>query len=95
MRDLTSIRSDIDHIDDQIVDLLAQRFAMCRDVADYKLKHGIPVVLPERIAQVKSRCATRAEGKGVDPAFVAALYTLIIDRTCEAERAAQAELQDA
>jgi len=90
MSDLTQFRDVIDGIDDQIVDLLARRFAMCRDVAEYKLRHQIPVVLPERIEQVKARCAERAERQGVDGALVAALYTLIIERACEAERQVQA-----
>ncbi len=89
MSDLTQFRADIDGIDDRIVDLLAQRFAICRQVADYKLRHDIPVVLPERIEQVKARCADRADRQGVNRAFMLALYTLIIDETCEAERALQ------
>jgi chorismate mutase len=89
MSDLTQFRADIDDIDDRIIDLLARRFAICRQVADYKLRHGIPVVLPERIEQVKTRCADRAGRQGVNPAFVLALYTLIIEETCETERALQ------
>jgi chorismate mutase len=92
MSDLTQLRIDIDGIDDRIVDLLAQRFAICRQVADYKLRHDIPVVLPERIEQVKTRCADRAERQGVDRAFVLALYALIIDQTCETEWALQREV---
>jgi chorismate mutase len=89
MSDLTQFRADIDGIDDQIVDLLARRFAICREVAAYKLRHAIPVVLPERIEQVKRRCADRAEGQGVDRAFALALYALIIEQTCETERQVQ------
>ncbi len=95
MSDLTSLRTEIDGIDDRIVDLLARRFAICRKVAAYKLRHGIAVVLPERIEQVKSRCADRAEAGGVDRAFTLALYTLIIDQTCETERSVQSGLGDA
>lgn len=91
MSDLSQFREAIDHIDDEIVDLLARRFVLCREVAHHKLRHGIPVVLPERIEQVKSRCAERAERQGVDRAFVTALYSLIIDQTCETERMVQAE----
>ncbi len=87
MSDLTQFRADIDRIDDRIVDLLAERFAICRQVADYKLRHDIPVVLPERIEQVKTRCADRAESQGVDRTLILALYTLIIEQTCETERA--------
>ena len=89
MSDLSNLRTEIDGLDDQIVDLLARRFAICREVAEYKLRHGIAVVLPDRIEQVKSRCANRAEAKGVDRAFILDLYTRIIDQTCETERQVQ------
>ena len=95
MSDLSQFRDIIDGIDDQIVDLLARRFAMCRDVAEYKLQHRIPVVLPERIEQVKARCAERAERQGVDGNLVTALYTLIIERACETERQVQAGIKTA
>ena len=88
---LSQFRADIDGIDDQIVDLLARRYAVCRQVAHYKLIHDIPVVLTDRIEQVKQRCAERAAAKGVDAGLVTALYTLIIDHTCETERRVQAE----
>ena len=89
MNDLTQFRADIDGIDDQIVDLLAKRFAICHQVADYKLRHGIPVVLPDRIEQVKTRCADRADRQGLNRPFMLALYGLIIDETCEVERTCQ------
>ena len=92
MSDLASLRREIDGIDDEIIDLLARRFAICRDVAAYKLGHGIAVVLPDRIEEVKRRCADRAEPLGVGRAFVTALYTLIIDETCETERTVQSGL---
>jgi chorismate mutase-like protein len=87
MTDLGSFRSEIDRIDDQIVDLLARRFAICREVAAFKRRHAIPVVLPDRIEQVKARCTSRAAAQAVDPDFARALYTLIIDQTCRTEQA--------
>ena len=89
MSDLSRFRADIDDIDDRIVDLLARRFAISREVADHKLRHGIPIVLPERIEQVKTRCADRAGRQGIDRTFMLALYALIIEETCEPERALQ------
>ena len=92
MSDLTQFRVIIDDIDDQIVDLLARRFALCQEVAGFKWRHQIPVVLPERIEQVKARCAERAERQGVDGALVTALYTLIIECACQTERQIHAGL---
>ena len=86
MSDLSHFRARIDRIDDQIVDLLAQRFAIGREVAEFKLRHDIPVVLPERITQVKQRCAERGAHQGLDSSFLLALYDRIIERTCDIER---------
>ena len=91
MRDLTQLRTEIDRIDDQIIDLLAQRFAFCHEVARYKQRHNIAVVLPERIEQVKSRCAARALSQSLDADFVRDIYTRIIDQTCETEYRVLAE----
>lgn len=85
MNHLTPFRSEIDRIDDQIIDLLAQRFQICRHVAQVKMQQGIAVRLPDRIEQVKQRCADRAAGLGVDHGFVFDLYGRIIEQTCRTE----------
>lgn len=87
MNVLTPFRSEIDRIDDQIIDLLAQRFQVCRHVAHVKMQQGIAVRLPGRIEQVKQRCADRAAAQGVDHAFVLDLYDRIIEQTCRTEEA--------
>lgn len=87
MTDLSAFRAEIDRIDDQIMDLLGRRFSICREVALYKHRHAIPVLLPDRIEQVKARCAARASVREVDPEFARALYALIIDQTCRTEQA--------
>lgn len=83
--DLSSLRAEIDQIDDQIIDLLARRFAIVREVAHYKQQHGVAVRLPERIEQVKTRCAARGASRGLDPEFVRALYSGLIEQTCLVE----------
>lgn len=85
MNALTDYRLEIDRIDDAIVALLGQRFAICRQVATYKRQNGVAVRLPERIAEVKARCAAHAAALGVDPQFVQDLYAQIIEQTCRTE----------
>jgi len=92
MDSLEDFRREIDGIDDRLVDLLGQRFAVCRKVAAYKLAHRIPVHLPERIAAVKDRCAERGVGHAIRPEFLLALYDLIIEETCRVEAATQEHL---
>ena len=94
MSHLERFRREIDSIDDQLIDLLARRFELCRTVARHKLAHGIPVVMPDRIEQVKARCGEQAENRAVDSAFVRALYTMIIDEACRIEHEIMAPSQE-
>jgi chorismate mutase len=85
MDELKVWRRRIDAIDDQIVDLLAQRFGICREVAAFKHRHEIAVRQPDRIKEVCTRCTTRAEARGVSGEFIARLYDLLIEETCRTE----------
>ena len=67
MKDLESFRRQIDAIDDRLLALLGERFAVVREVAAYKAPRGIPVVIPERVAQVRERCADEAPRHGLEP----------------------------
>lgn len=49
---LQQSRDRIDQIDMQIIDLLAQRFAMVKTIGEYKRMHGIPPLDDVRWNQV-------------------------------------------
>lgn len=85
LRSIESLRAEIDGIDDQIVDLLARRFALAPAVVAYKHAHGLPAVIPARIDEVINRNVARASAKGVDGELVANLYRAIIAKYCELE----------
>jgi len=82
---LAPFRRQIDALDDEIVRLLAERFAVVRQVAEVKRARKIPAVLPDRIAAVKARAAKNAAPLGLDPDFMRRLYGLIIDEACRIE----------
>ena len=88
---LDSLREEIDRIDDEIVDLLAQRFALLRDVAAYKRPRDIPVVIPERIDAVVERCASRGEQRGLSAQMMRDIYRRLIDEACLVEAKAMEE----
>ena len=48
MDDLLKYRNRIDEIDDEIVKLFLERIDISKDVADYKIKNGKPVLDRER-----------------------------------------------
>ncbi|MBQ2952927.1 MAG: chorismate mutase [Clostridia bacterium] len=63
MRDLQETRLALDAVDRQIVALFEQRMTLARDVAEYKIARGMPVLDRSREEQVlESRCAMLADG---------------------------------
>ncbi len=48
MRDLDTLRGEIDRVNREMLSLLKERLALCGEVADYKKAHGLPVYVPER-----------------------------------------------
>jgi chorismate mutase-like protein len=83
--DLADFRRRIDAIDDQLLALLGERFAVIREVAAYKAPRGIPAVIPARVAEVRERCAGEAPRHGLDPEMVRRLYDLLIGEACRLE----------
>ena len=85
MPELRDFRRRIDTIDERILGLLGERFAVIREVAAFKAPRGLPAVIPERVAEVRERCAAQAQSHGLEPDFIRRLYTLIIDQACRLE----------
>jgi len=79
MEILKSQRAAIDALDDQIVDLLVERFGIVHEVARIKARDGIAVVQSTRAEDVKARVAIRAQNAGLDGKLLRDIYTLIID----------------
>lgn len=85
MEKLLAFRGELNAVDAEIVRLLGRRYAICRAVAVFKREHGIPMMQPGRVAEVKERCAQLAREHGIDPDFARQLYGLIIDEACRME----------
>ena len=85
---LDGLRQEIDRIDDEIVDLLGQRFALLRDVAAYKQPRDIPVVIPERIKEVVEHVVARGQRHGLDAQMMRDIYQRLIDEACRVEAVA-------
>ena len=83
--ELSDFRSRIDDIDERLLALLGERFAVVREVAAWKAPRGVPAIVPERIEEVRERCTALGSSLGLSPDFVRALYTVIIDEACRLE----------
>lgn len=75
---MTPYRERIDTLDDALLDILVQRLQVVAEVGHFKHEHKIPIVIPERMAQVSERAAARGADKGLDPQFVRELYERIV-----------------
>ena len=53
--DLDTLRLEINGIDEQIIKLFCRRMEIVEQVADYKIRHGLPVYHPDREQQVIAR----------------------------------------
>jgi chorismate mutase len=82
---LTGFRERLDPIDEEIARLLGERFQICREVAEYKSEHGIPMMQPERVAEVRARYLARGAAADLPEDFTAALFELLIGATCKLE----------
>jgi chorismate mutase-like protein len=82
---LERFRREIDDLDRAIVHTIARRLRMCTEVARFKQSHGVPMMQPQRINEVRERVAAAAAEHGLRPEFVVELYSLIIGEACRLE----------
>lgn len=85
MQELLKFRKELDEIDQRLIDTLADRFAVCRQVAEYKAEHDIPMMQPGRVLEVKNKAVQRALPAGLTERFARDLYDLIIAEACRME----------
>lgn len=82
---LEPYRRRLDVLDEQIARRLGERFQVCREIALYKRTHGIPMLQPERVAQVRKRYMARGADVNLPCDFTAELFELLIAATCRLE----------
>lgn len=87
---LEDARANIDRVDEQLVDLLAERGAYVRQAAGFK-QGPEEAAAPRRVEQVIAGVRGFARDSGIDPDLVERVYRTMIDDFTELERA---ELRD-
>lgn len=80
--DLLGLRKEIDEIDNQLIPLLMKRMDISGQVAEYKVKRGIPVLNEEREQQILDSVAERCGDKGD-------IIKTVFSATMDASRALQ------
>ena len=70
MKDLASLREEIDQLDEQLWEIVGKRTDVVRQIGEWKRLHGEPVLQPERWQQVLRHCQVLAERHGLSEALV-------------------------
>jgi chorismate mutase-like protein len=83
--DLERLRTELDALDQLLLDTVRDRIRCCVRIAQVKRRHGVPMMQPHRIAIVHKRAAAYAARHDVGATFLHRLYDLIIDETCRVE----------
>ena len=76
--DINHIRESIDDIDSQMVELLAKRSLLTRNVGLYKMMTGVPIYVPDRENELLEQRRKQAESIGVCPDLVEDLLRRIM-----------------
>jgi chorismate mutase len=67
---LAELRCRIDHIDDQLLELLSQRMQVSSEIGVYKKEHEMPIFQAARYAEVLERCSELAKHLDLSTEFI-------------------------
>ena len=70
MKDLASLREEIDQLDEQLWEVVGQRADVVRQIGEWKRQHGEQVVQPERWQEVLQHCQSVADKHGLSETVV-------------------------
>jgi isochorismate pyruvate lyase len=78
---LAPLRQKIDALDEALVKLIAQRFAVVDKVIEIKRNTNVPAAIPERIEQVVQNVVEKSMGGGVPGITIERIWRLLIAET--------------
>ena len=81
MTELPELRAQIDELDRLLVQVLADRLAVCREVARVKEGSDTPVIQPDRVRQVITSRRQLAIDADVDPDFAEQVFRVLLAET--------------
>ncbi|MDJ0394064.1 chorismate mutase [Rhodococcus sp. G-MC3] len=82
---LTSLRRDLDAVDERLRECIRERIEICSRVALVKSEFEIPMMQPGRVGVVQERARDFAREHGMSEDFLASVYELLIAEACRVE----------
>ena len=82
---LENLRKEIDKIDSEIIQLLAKRFEIVKQIGVFKKENKLDVIDNRRFQKVLEKVANIAEKQGISKDFINDIYNIIHEYSCELE----------
>ena len=71
------MRGQIDELDNQLMELLAKRMRVCREIGQYKKEHNMTVFQANRYNEILEKRGAQGALCGMDPEFIATVFESI------------------
>lgn len=74
---IRQLRNQIDDVDNELMDLLAKRMRICREIGVYKKEHNMTVLQANRYNEILEKRGAQGSLIGIDPECIAHIFELI------------------
>ncbi|MDY3063233.1 MAG: bifunctional 3-deoxy-7-phosphoheptulonate synthase/chorismate mutase type II [Bacteroidaceae bacterium] len=71
---LASLRKNIDELDNDLIDLLAKRMRISRQIGEYKKEHDMTVVQTKRYSEILDKRGAQGSLMGIDPECIKNIF---------------------
>ena len=71
---ITQLRSQIDELDNELMNLLAKRMRVCREIGMYKKEHNMTVLQPTRYNEILDKRGAQGSLCGMDSDFIKHIF---------------------
>lgn len=72
--DIRQLRQQIDELDNQLMDLLAKRMRVCREIGQYKKEHNMTVLQTNRYSEILEKRGAQGASCGLSAGSVAKIF---------------------
>jgi chorismate mutase len=74
---ITQLRKQIDELDNDLMQLLAKRMRVCREIGQYKKEHNMTVLQAQRYNEILNKRGAQGALCGMDSDFVKAIFEAV------------------
>ena len=74
---ITTLRKQIDELDNQLMELMAKRMRVCREIGQYKKEHNMTVLQTARYSEILEKRGAQGALCGMDSQFVTKVFEQI------------------